>query len=103
MVKKRNPVVISVRFTGKSLSMYEEILSMQEECGVSCNEIIRSLMLIGLQAYKKGAVAGFDGKVILPEDSGEDLSTAAAPVSTTVACEESSNLPNPGKTSSFLD
>ena len=76
---------------------------MQEECGVSCNEIIRSLMLIGLQAYKKGAVAGFDGKVILPDDSGEDLSIPVMPAPATVTCEESSNLPKRGQASSFLD
>ena len=98
MPKKKSPVVISVRFTGKSLNMYEEIISMQEAFGVSCNEIMRSLMLIGLQAYKKGAVAGFDGKVVLADEVTEEP-TAPAPEK----IEKQDPTTMKSKTSSFLE
>lgn len=58
--------ISTVRFSGREqLRLVNEIKELAEECGVAYSELLRSLVAIGLAAYKEGAIVGFDGKVVL--------------------------------------
>lgn len=90
---------ISVRFSGKSLTIFKQIQCLSEQTGMSCNEIIRYLTTIGYEAYQRGAIASFDGKVILPPDDGAVIAKTSSPV-----VVESTNSPvQERKRSTFLD
>lgn len=68
---KRTAESMSVRFSGKYLELLDEIKELSTKTEQSNNNIMRYLMAIGLEAYKRGAVAGFDGKVVLSDDEVE--------------------------------
>lgn len=89
----KQSATISVRFSGNSFSIFTEIQKISQETGLSCNEIIRYLTTIGYEAYKRGAIAGFDGKVVLPEDDENTISHNNAKPS----------LPKDKSKSTFLD
>lgn len=73
---KRMAESMSVRFSGKYLELLDEIKELSIKTEQSNNNVMRYLMAIGLEAYKRGAIAGFDGKVIISNDAPEiDFST----------------------------
>lgn len=89
---------ISVRFSGKSLTIFKQIQCLSEQTGMSCNEIIRYLTTIGYEAYQRGAIASFDGKVILPSDDEAVITKTNSPV-----VESTNNPVQERKRSTFLD
>lgn len=121
MVKKLEKAAesMSVRFSGKYLELLGEIKELSAKTEQSNNNVMRYLMAIGLEAYKRGAIAGFDGKVVLSDDEAElsvqqtqrlnqhDLATISNPhIINDVAAENlDSNLKVPNKkiSSNFLD
>lgn len=68
---KRTAESMSVRFSGKYLELLDEIKELSAKTEQSNNNVMRYLMAIGLEAYKRGAIAGFDGKVVLHDDEVE--------------------------------
>lgn len=68
---KRMAESMSVRFSGKYLELLDEIKELSTKTEQSNNNVMRYLMAIGLEAYKRGAIAGFDGKVIISNDASE--------------------------------
>lgn len=68
---KRMAESMSVRFSGKYLGLLDEIKELSTKTEQSNNNVMRYLMAIGLEAYKRGAIAGFDGKVVLSDDETE--------------------------------
>lgn len=116
---KRTAESMSVRFSGKYLELLDEIKEISTKTEQSNNNVMRYLMAIGLEAYKRGAIAGFDGKVVLSDDETElsgqqtqhlnqhDLATISNPhITNDVAAENLGGdvgIPSKKISSNFLD
>lgn len=65
--KKQEAIISTIRFASDTqLRLVDEVKQLSDECGVGYSDLVRNLIAIGLEAYKAGAVVGFDGRVILP-------------------------------------
>lgn len=103
---KRTAESMSVRFSGKYLELLDEIKELSIKTEQSNNNVMRYLMAIGLEAYKRGAIAGFDGKVIISNDAPEVDFSSPLNASSIVAQEDlKSEIKVPSKkiNSNFID
>lgn len=68
MAKNKPIPPLTIRFTASvhHQKLYNELIKLADDCGVSFSDLVRNLIAIGLESYKLGAIVGFDGKVILP-------------------------------------
>lgn len=98
--RKVESAAMSIRFSGKQeLDLHKSITAIVEHTGKSENSVMKYLMQLGLAWHNKGAVAGIDGKVILPPDDGAVIAKASNPV----VVESTNNPVQERKRSTFLD
>lgn len=63
--KKEKVELVSLRFSGNvNINLLNQVKDIAGE-DMTVSEVMRYLIMIGLEAYKNGAVANFDGKVLL--------------------------------------
>lgn len=88
--KKKDADVIAIRFAGSTQQeIIEKTKSLSLKLGVVHSELLRNLIAIGLAAYEKGAIIGFDGKVILPFSDSSIKDTESSNEETNLKKEES--------------